>query len=673
MWMGLVVACVVLLVLLYVPGYLLFRGMGLGRVACVCCAPCASIAAYAGLSVAYGFVGIPCGALSVGAPALLAGVVVWLVGRRRECVLDAGGQAPLTLLGWKVSFNLAVPACYVLVGLTVSVLLFGANLSRPDSIVCDYDNQTHLNAVRAFLDSGMWSSLHVGPYLAMPRELVPVTNALGGFYPAGWHDTVALACLLAQVSVPVATNAMILVVCGVAYPLAAYLFVRVMLPEDRLAALLGALLPLSCAAVPWIFVALGPTLPDMAGRLLVIAPLSVVVLFVRTGDVLRHKVVFCAFVACAFGGLALLHPNTVFVSYVFLVAFGAHMLWGRGAHGRRRAAVMALYGVVVVALWVAFYQLPFLQSTLGYYRAEHQGALSMVRTVATFGFNFGRLQVVLSVLAAIGVVALVRRGAWWMLFPVAFFCACYVFGGMGIKAVSYWLGGLWYQSSVRFPPSIVVFLLPCLALGVACLGRAVWRAAGNRAWGRAVAGVLVVVLCVANYAPLSRYDADADAGYESAFACVGRKLHQVLSDDVEQVYSAREMAFVERAMEVLPEGAYMLNAPNDGTMWAYAVNDAPVCFRDRSTKRLTDDAKLVAGHLREYASNPQVREAVERMGIRYVLLLDKGVSREEGTWLVQYTQAQETAWQGIGGIDDNTPGFDVVLAQDDDMRLYRIG
>ncbi|MDO4797344.1 MAG: hypothetical protein Q4A01_04895 [Coriobacteriales bacterium] len=673
MWMGLAVACVALAVLLYVPGYLLFRGMGLSRVLSVCCAPCASIAAYAGLSIVYGMVGIPCGLASVGAPALFVGTLVWLVGRRRKPVLDLGREAPLRLFGREVSFDLVVPACYVAVGLVVSACVFGVNLSRPDSIVCDYDNQTHLNAVQAFLDSGVWSSLHVGPYLAMPAQMVPVTNAMGEFYPAGWHDTVALVCLLAQVSVPVATNAMILVVCGVTYPLAAYLFVRAMLPGDRLAALLGALLPLSCAAVPWIFVAMGPTLPDMAGRLLTIAPLAVVVLLVRDGMAVRHKVLTCAFVACAFGGLALLHPNTVFAAYVFLVAFGAHLLWRSGMAGRRRAVLLAVYCIAVVALWVGIYQLPFLQSTLGYYRAEDQSALAMLRTIVTFGFNFGRLQVVLGVLAVLGVIALVRHGEWWLLFPVAFFCACFVFGGINCKAVSYWIGGLWYQSSIRFPPSIVVFLLPCLALGAATLGRAVWRAACSRTWGRVAAGGLLVALCVINYAPVSRYDVQADAGFESAFACVGRKMHQVLSDDVEQVYSAREMAFVDRAMQALPQGAYVFNAPNDGTVWAYAVNEAPVCYRDRATKRLTDDARLVSEHLCEYASDARVREAVERMGIHYVLLLDKGVSREEGTWLVQYTPAQEAAWRGIAGIDDNTPGFSVVLSEGDDMRLYRIG
>ena len=95
--------------------------------------------------------------------------------------------------------------------------------------------------------------------------------------------------------------------------------------------------------------------------------------------------------------------------------------------------------------------------------------------------------------------------------------------------------------------------------------------------------------------------------------------------------------------------------------------------RITSMRDLTSHEKLVEMRF----IDERVREAVGRTGAAYVLLLNRGVSYHQGwwqgIWLWQYTQAQETAWQGIGGIDDNTPGFDVVLAQDDDMRLYRIG
>ena len=40
--------------------------------------------------------------------------------------------------------------------------------------------------------------------------------------------------------------------------------------------------------------------------------------------------------------------------------------------------------------------------------------------------------------------------------------------------------------------------------------------------------------------------------------------------------------------------------------------------------------------------------------------------------VVVYTVWRYEMWAGVGSVDDNTPGFEVVLAEGDEMRLYRI-
>ncbi len=679
MWVELLGTVVVLLLLLYVPGTLLLRGLGLSRVVALCCAPCVSIGAYAVLPIAYGMLGVRCSALAVGLPVLLLGALVWVVGRtcaKGSGVLDVSPQGPVCLRGRAVSFDVLVPACYVVVAMAVCCLVFVGNLSGPESFACDYDNQTHLNAVRAFLDSGMWSTLHVGPYLAVPSGMAPVLSATGSLYPAGWHDVVTLACAITGVSVPLATNAMIVAMCGVAYPLSAYLFLRALLANNRTAVTTGAVLPAACAAVPWIFVGLGPTLPDMAGRVLVLAPLGAVVLFVRDADLHARWQRLVAFVLCAGAGLVLLHPNTFFSAYVFLAAFGAHEMWHRFG-GARRARWLVGYCVLVVVGWVMVHELPFMRSTLRYYFPEQRGLVAVLRTIVTFGLDFGCAQPVLMLLAVAGIVAVVRRRELWLLFAPAYFCVCLIAIGVGCQSVSFWLAGPWYQASVRFPINIYIFALPCLALGLGALVLAVRRwveSHGLRPMlGRVATGGLVAVLCIANFLPVSMRDAQTGKGYESSFARVGRKMYGVVGDERRRMYDAGERAFVERVVRELPEGAYVYNAPNDGSMWAYAANELRVCFRNRQTHGQTDDAVLVRRHLSEYATNQAVREAVARMGIKYVLLLDKGVSYEDGVWLSQYHKGQVAEWEGITSIDDTTPGFGVVLSEGDEMRLYRIG
>lgn len=81
----------------------------------------------------------------------------------------------------------------------------------------------------------------------------------------------------------------------------------------------------------------------------------------------------------------------------------------------------------------------------------------------------------------------------------------------------------------------------------------------------------------------------------------------------------------------------------------------------------TPESVAVRTRLAHIAEDDEVARAVRSMGARYVLALDisgvKGDSIE-----VAYDPA---GWEGISSIDDDTPGFSVVLAEGD-MRLYRI-
>ena len=69
------------------------------------------------------------------------------------------------------------------------------------------------------------------------------------------------------------------------------------------------------------------------------------------------------------------------------------------------------------------------------------------------------------------------------------------------------------------------------------------------------------------------------------------------------------------------------------------------------------------------SSNIQVQEAVDDIDAEYVLLLDQGENDEEERQ--RFWSYYPEQWIGIEAISDDTPGFTVVLAEDD-MRLYKI-
>ena len=57
------------------------------------------------------------------------------------------------------------------------------------------------------------------------------------------------------------------------------------------------------------------------------------------------------------------------------------------------------------------------------------------------------------------------------------------------------------------------------------------------------------------------------------------------------------------------------------------------------------------------------------MGAKYLMLLDYGRGETGEGYLMQNYFKND--WVGLNSIDDNTLGFEVVLARDD-MRLYKL-
>ena len=86
---------------------------------------------------------------------------------------------------------------------------------------------------------------------------------------------------------------------------------------------------------------------------------------------------------------------------------------------------------------------------------------------------------------------------------------------------------------------------------------------------------------------------------------------------------------------------------------------------------MTKDSEIIRKEMDEIADNENVQNAVKAVGAQYVLLLDQGVPWEDGVWMSEYHEGAVQNWNGLNGITDDTPGFEVVLA-DGDMRLYKI-
>ena len=78
------------------------------------------------------------------------------------------------------------------------------------------------------------------------------------------------------------------------------------------------------------------------------------------------------------------------------------------------------------------------------------------------------------------------------------------------------------------------------------------------------------------------------------------------------------------------------------------------------------DAQLIRTKLNEIATNPEVKAAAERLGVRWVAQLDTTHAIQEAN---DFYHAED--WAGIESVDDNTPGFQLAY-QNGYVKLYKI-
>lgn len=679
MWFTFVLCMLACALVLYLPGTIACRALGLQGACTLACAPLASVALIALICIVYGVAAIPCTALSVLAPATIiplaaCGICAW--------VRSQGGKLPrLSLSPTEASktFDYATLLLYIAIGAIVCTYVYLKSLDGPESFYARHDNITHLNLVRSYLDSGVWSTLQTSNYLASPDYAVSRTG--GSFYPAAWHDLAALVCSLTRSSVPMGINAVNAVVAAAIYPSSMWVLMRALFPENRGTVLWGALATMAFTAFPWTFFTKGPLYSNLLAFALMPATLGVIVGCARQSLSLRKAAIpliglgLASFVALAFS-----QPNSLFTVFVFLACLGGKCLWeaGSASHWSRPAVLRAIaYLCGVIALWLVLFKLPFLQAVIWFEWPKAVRLTSGLFRTLTLSFTAGMPQVALVIITAIGIATCVAKRRAWLLLPVAFFAIAYILSATTNGLPKHLLGGFWYTDPVRLAACTTLFLVPIASCGLWAVTRAAAALlnqavdpASTRHGMRATACVLAIAFCLCNFFPSYYVPGHAEDGpAETPFGRVKQRIATFYDMRSEKVYDADEQAFVREVMHAIPAGALVLNQPNDGSVFAYGLDNLNTYYRQITHEGETESARIIREHLDDIADDPTVQQAVRETGAQYVLLLDQGVSRKEGTWLAQYKDPE--SWRGIDSITDETPGFKKILA-DGEMRLYEI-
>ncbi len=711
----LIAAVLVCFVVVFAPGYLCLQGLLRRHDVAFACAPLVTLPLLTLLGVAFDAAGASLPGAALFGAALLAGVGLGAAGQLSWRARGAHARPRFSPAALNLPSDLGrFLALYALAALAVTTVVLLANLDGASSFARRDDSTVHLSYVRAFLDTGRFSTLNASSFLD--------AGSPGGYYPAAWHVATAVAASLLSNNVALATNALAVVCIAAVLPWGLCLLHASLFDHDRRTLAWGALAAVAFSAFPWAFLVKGQLLPNLLSFSLIPATMFLLVASVKT----RRKEGKAELASLTLAGaiaIALCHPNGVFALGIWAVAFLASAVLGSQAPALRskprRYALAACLVVGACALWYVCYRLPFFQGVVGY---EQKAVLTLPRAVLgglSFMFaKWGGLQPFLSVVVLIGVIDTVRkRRLRWLSVSFAAALGIYVTSAALSGEVRHILSGFWYTDHYRTGAMTALFAIPLAALGTSCMaafftslaqkahrrlqapkaapggaadakrrggqsceadrkrqggrsGAAEARAGAPASKGCRVAGCLAtlclfgVVQFMPGSVPVS------DQTISMGLPRIAASLKALYSWD--DIYTADEQAFVQEALALIDGESFVANVPQDGSAWAYGVDGIDVLFRrcaDNGSNDLPPETnELIRTRLDEAATDPAVQKAVRDYDIRYVLLLDEASGTDRTVTDKRYTPEN---WAGIEGVTEETPGFKLLMSEGD-MRLYEI-
>ncbi|HXV92290.1 MAG TPA: DUF6541 family protein, partial [Pseudonocardia sp.] len=455
-WSSALPAALAALAWVLLPGLAATTVAGLRGVAAWAAAPLVSIGVVAGTAVAAEMVGLPWSPpVALGGAAVLVGVAAAVRFLRRGSGV-AGSDGPGPPLA--VLAGAAGAVC-------LTVLTAVRAIPTPGTLSQTYDAVFHYNAVAAIMASGRGSSLTVG-------ELTDPA-ADGAFYPAAWHDLVALVVQTTGAPVPMATNVVALVVAGVVWPLSCLLLVREVAGPRAAACLAAPLVAVGFIAFPWSLMSFGVLWPNLIGLALVPAALAAVVAvcgLARDSALGNAHAVQLLVVGAVAIGLG--HPGAAFSLAVLSVA---PLLWWLAARLRTlvsagRVLLTAVTAAVPVVLAVgatAVVTSPLFDGVRSFDWPAYQLPSQAAGEVLLNATNGKDAAWAISAVVVVGAFAATRERTWRWLLPAHLASAMlFVLASSLETPLAATLTGLWYNDSFRLAAMVPVTGVPLAVLGL---------------------------------------------------------------------------------------------------------------------------------------------------------------------------------------------------------------
>ncbi|MEU4252777.1 DUF6541 family protein [Amycolatopsis sp. NPDC026612] len=498
---------------------------------------------------------------------------------------------------WAQRGHLAVVACLLFaaaIGFSATLLGLGHLGVLPQG----FDAVYHGNAVRYIADTGdgsLFGTGHVNWY----GDAAPV------FYPNAYHLVAAVTYRLSGASIPETLDAN-----TVLLPALLALSLVTLVREFRgRAVLAGAVALTAVTPVMGVYESMdrGPLLPFALG--VTLTPLAAVALRRYLDRVAPDTGLVLVLAAV---GLLCVHSSTLFGGLLFAGPLLVH----RWLVERRRLGrdLLALLPIAVVSLLVAWLQLfgalGLATSTLPYYGwpSEYRASTALG---ALLGFQHfeAHPQVWLSVALFLGIVFFARAGELrWIGLTAAVTGLAYLAVASSNAPLVMALSRPWWDDPYRFFSMAAIPLSVLAAHGLASTQAWLRDRLPSRVPSAALAVVVLLgFVLLSNGLYVRSNGAQVSLGYHAADPSTLR------------VTPGEESAMAELGALAKP-GEWAMNDRFDGTAWTYALTGIRTVaghFDETSPPR---DAVVLANRFRDYSTDSEVRAAVRRLNVRWVIL-----------------------------------------------------
>lgn len=582
--------------------------------------------------------------------ALVAGLAIALAGVG-AAVRRARPNPPVTwvrsVAEWTRRVNLGVAVAVAALA-AFGAAVIGAGIGRLSAVPQDWDAAFHANGIRWIAETGDSSLVAMG-------NLNWFENGVQIFYPNAYHLVAAVVLGVTGADVPTVLNAHTLLLPGMAAVVVVALVHR--FRGRAVHAVAAAACTVSITAF-YDMLWRGPLLPYATGVALL--PL-VVVLLVELLDAPhgRSRVAAGLLFAVCLVGLICLNPAMLFSAALFALP-ALVQRWVSWPRLLGRELLVILGAGVVTALLA----IPQLWASLGSASGDPfdwPAVLTPPQAVVelvTLSHGGMPAQVFLVVAGAVGLVRYpaLRQLRWTVVVAV-------LFGTMFVLAASsdeYWVNALtrpWWNDRWRL---IGLFVVPFAVLaghglaelqrGAALVATAAVRRSdpvrgqerARRAAPVAAAGLLIAL----------------SIGFSDGLYAARNVGQMTRSAPDGPVVSSLEVDAMRELTRVVPPGQRVLNDRYDGSVWMYAIGGVLPVAGHYDARQIGPDASLLGNWFFQYPDNPDIRAAVERLGVSYVM-----VARG-------FVRAEDVRAPGLVGLEK--AGWLDVVYENPDAVIYRI-